>query len=72
MDGINYTLQGTKNTTVPDNLDGALVQTETIKFSKPINARYIKMAAKNYGKLPAWHLSAGENAYIFIDEIGIK
>jgi len=49
-----------------------LVQTETIQFNKPVVARYVKLIAQNYGKLPAWHLSAGENAYIFVDEIGIK
>lgn len=72
MDGINYTLQGTQNSTAPDNFDGPLVQTETIQFNKPTLARYVKLIAQNYGKLPAWHLSAGESAYIFVDEVSVK
>jgi hypothetical protein len=28
--------------------------------------------AKNYGKIPAWHPGAGDNAYIFVDEIIIE
>ncbi len=71
-DGTNYTLQGTKNSTVAEDFDGPLVQTETLTFDKPVKARFVKMVAKNYGKLPTWHLSAGENAYIFVDEISVK
>jgi hypothetical protein len=34
-----------------------------------VEARYIKVFAKNYGKIPKWHLGAGGNAYIFTDEV---
>lgn len=36
------------------------------------NARYIKIKAYNYGKLPEWHAGKGDDAFIFIDEIEIK
>lgn len=36
------------------------------------DARYIRVKAKNYGKMPAWHPGAGDPAWIFIDEIGIE
>lgn len=36
------------------------------------NARYIKVKAINLGKIPQWHLGAGGDAYIFIDEIMIQ
>jgi len=39
---------------------------------KPINARYLKVKAKNFGKLPDWHMGAGGDAFIFIDEIWVK
>ena len=42
------------------------------KFEKPTKARYVKVVAKNFGKLPDWHLGAGGDAFIFIDEIEIK
>ncbi|MGC8865128.1 MAG: GH92 family glycosyl hydrolase [Bacteroidales bacterium] len=32
-------------------------------------ARFIKVKAINLGKIPQWHLGAGGDAYIFIDEI---
>ena len=37
----------------------------------PVLARYVKVKAKNYGKLPDWHLGAGGEAFIFIDEITV-
>jgi hypothetical protein len=40
--------------------------------SEGVEARYIKVFAKNYGKIPKWHLGAGGNAYIFTDEVIIK
>lgn len=41
-------------------------------FSKKITARYLKIIAINYGKLPDWHLGKGGDAFIFVDEIEIK
>jgi len=34
-------------------------------------ARYVKVKAKNYGKLPEWHMGVGGDAFIFIDEITV-
>jgi predicted alpha-1,2-mannosidase len=36
------------------------------------SAKYVKIKAYNYGKLPSWHQGAGGDAFIFIDEINIK
>ena len=38
----------------------------------PQPARYVKITAHNYGKIPAWHPGAGGDAFIFIDEIIIE
>ncbi|MEA5006274.1 MAG: GH92 family glycosyl hydrolase [Rikenellaceae bacterium] len=35
------------------------------------NIRYVRIFAENFGKIPDWHLGAGGDAYIFIDEISI-
>jgi predicted alpha-1,2-mannosidase len=35
-------------------------------------ARYVKVIAKNFGKLPEWHQGAGGDTFIFVDEITIK
>lgn len=40
--------------------------------SNGLRARYIKIKASNYGKMPAWHVSAGEQAWLFIDEVEIS
>lgn len=35
-------------------------------------ARYVKVKAITYGKLPSWHPGAGYDSHIFIDEIIVK
>ena len=35
------------------------------------SARYVKVKAINYGKMPEWHISAGEQAWLFVDEIEV-
>jgi len=45
------------------------------KYSFPlknIEARYLKVKAQNIGKLPDWHGSAGNDAYMFVDEIFVE
>ena len=37
----------------------------------PSPARYVRVKAYNYGKIPAWHPGAGGDAFIFIDELMI-
>ncbi len=38
----------------------------------PVAARYIRVRAIQYGKLPAWHESAGSDSHLFVDEINIR
>jgi putative alpha-1,2-mannosidase len=47
-------------------------QTQTFTGALNIAAHYIKIIAKQYGPLPAWHESKGEQSYIFADEIIIE
>ena len=35
-------------------------------------ARYVKLKVKNFGKMPSWHVSAGEQAWLFIDEVEVE
>jgi hypothetical protein len=39
---------------------------------KPTKARYVKFEAEYYGKIPSWHLGAGGESYIFLDELVIE
>lgn len=62
------------------------VQTQAIEKSKedaqssikkitmklPLTTKYLKVLAKNYGKLPVSHPGAGGDAFIFVDEIEVK
>jgi sialate O-acetylesterase len=38
----------------------------------PVKTQYVRVVAKNYGKLPLWHKGVGYNAWLFADEIIIK
>ncbi len=72
IDGINYTLLGNVSHDVPENYEGVIIQKLELTLKQKTKAKYVKVVAKNYGKLPTWHLSAGQNAYIFVDEIGVR
>lgn len=73
-DNINFTLIGTVENDINPKKDENIIKDFYFTSSKPINARYIKVKAYNYGKLPEWHLSFPYNgdAFIFIDEITIN
>jgi predicted alpha-1,2-mannosidase len=72
-DNIHFTLAETiENKISPQDYT---VQTQQLKVTtqKGNNtARYIKVKAFKYGKLPEWHAGKGDDAFIFIDEIEIK
>lgn len=40
--------------------------------SEATTARYVRIKAVNFGKLPAWHVSAGAQAWLFVDEITVE
>lgn len=49
-----------------------LIQDATYTSKKKIKARYIKVVAKNFGKLPEGHVGFGGDAFIFVDEISVR
>lgn len=83
VDGKSWTLMGNDKPTIkPDDytvqrwqsgvrLGQSDKQPEPMFIASPVLARYVKVKAKNFGKLPTWHLGAGGDAFIFIDEISI-
>ncbi len=44
----------------------------TFTVNGSARAKYIKVTVRNFGELPAWHVSAGEQAWVFVDEIIVK
>lgn len=73
-DNTNYTLAGSVDNDVDPKTDDNQIKDFGITLPKALNARYVKVKAYNYGKLPEWHLGYPYNgdAFIFIDEITIK
>lgn len=73
-DNINFTLITSVANDVDTKKEENTIKDFNFKSSKPINARYIKVKAYNFGRLPEWHIGYHDKgeAFIFIDEITIK
>mgnify|MGYP003440950976 FL=1 len=69
-DGVNFQLLETVENDVPQKTEGSIIK--TFFTNKEFTARYIKIKAYNLGVNPSWHLSAGEKAWLFIDEVIIE
>lgn len=60
--------------TIPINsavVDGISVNPYILQFDE-LQTIYLKVIAKNYGKLPQSHEAAGQDAWLFIDEIIVE
>ncbi|MCG9880279.1 MAG: GH92 family glycosyl hydrolase [Bacteroidia bacterium] len=71
-DGKNYTLLTEIGHQTPEETQENIIVKLEQKLTKPSKVRYLKIKAENFGKLPAWHISAGEEAFIFVDEVGVR
>lgn len=67
---VNFSLVGS----VQNDIDPKEGENKIKNFSinKETKAKYVKIKAYNFGKLPDWHQGFGGDAFIFIDEIKIK
>lgn len=71
LDGQNFAhAAGTINTFPIDSLESQRKTFST--YIKPVQARYIKIRAAQYGLLPDWHPGAGGETFIFTDEFTIN
>ena len=73
-DGKNYIRWATlENTEFPvaRERQGESVQHTFVCRGSYTTCRYVRIKATNYGKMPDWHISAGEQAWLFCDEIEI-
>jgi predicted alpha-1,2-mannosidase len=71
-DNVNFTYFGSINNTLDPKIEENIILNFTANETKSKKARYVKVIAKNFGKLPEWHQGAGGDAFIFVDEILIK
>ncbi len=70
-DGVNYKTVSDTNNFLPIEDLTPQVKNVTATFA-PIKARYVRIKAMQYGKLPAWHESPGGDTHLFVDEVEIK
>jgi hexosaminidase len=68
-DGKDFKGIGSVQNDLPLKTLGTIQKEFGIKLKDTVKARYIKVTAKNPGLLPDWHLSKGEAAWIFFDEL---
>ena len=71
-DNVNFTLVGSVNNSISPSYSVNKIENFEYKSAQELKAKYVKVKAYNFGKLPDWHLGAGGDAFIFIDEITIK
>jgi predicted alpha-1,2-mannosidase len=75
-DNVNFTSVGSLDIAKYSEIDPKDENSFTREFGVLLDnektARYVKVIAKNFGKLPRWHQGFGGDAFIFIDEITIK
>ena len=71
-DNVNFTYFGSVNNTLDPKIEENIILNFTANETNNKKARYVKVIAKNFGKLPEWHQGFGGDAFIFIDEITIK
>lgn len=73
-DGKNYKKYGSvSNSSFSPTLDRQEESvTHTFSVNNAVSCRYLKVKANNFGALPQWHVSAGEQAWLFVDEIEVE
>jgi hexosaminidase len=67
-DGVSYTAAGRSSEFVRDTLTMGFVP---VRFN-PVQARYLRITAKNYGIIPAGMPGAGNKAWLFADELIVE
>jgi len=70
-DGVTYTTVATLTHTEPLERKDAFIRSFAAEFA-PVQARYIKVAAKNIVTCPRWHPGYPGPAWIFTDEIVVE
>ena len=72
-DGVNYEILGiNKLIHTATEVEPAEIFDFNYKLDKPREFKKIRVTALNYGKCPEWHLGAGNDTWLFVDEIVLK
>jgi hexosaminidase len=70
-DGEHFTKVASMKNRLDERYEGTMIRDFTAKTGKR-EARYIRIRAVNRGVCPSWHAGAGDKAWIFVDEIGVR
>jgi hypothetical protein len=71
-DGINFTSVAKVGHDLDWKTDEKILKKLTSQLPQKVNARHVKVVARNFGVLPEGHQGAGGDAFIFVDEIEVK
>jgi hypothetical protein len=76
LDGRSFVPAATISNDVPDgskpNESAGAVIKDFVKTIASQQARYVRIRAHNFGKIPDWHPGKGGDAWIFVDEIMVE
>jgi hexosaminidase len=70
-DGEKWQSIGIVKPEIDEKTEGEFPVAFELKLRKSVNARYVKMIAKNHGACPEWHDAPGEPSWLFCDELVI-
>ncbi|MGD9560707.1 MAG: GH92 family glycosyl hydrolase [Pyrinomonadaceae bacterium] len=70
-DGTNFTKIAEIKPAFPQTEMKAATR-DFVQRVMPVTARYVRIRAYNFGKIPSWHLGAGGDPWIFVDEVIIR
>jgi len=71
-DGQHFKKVAIQENTIPAKDDQVTMHNFTLILPPNSKARFIKVTANQFGKLPEWHIGAGGQSFIFADEIFIR
>ena len=71
-DNVNFTFVGSVQNEIKPFENETFIKNFEYQLQNSVKARFVKVKATNFGKLPGGHQGFGGDAFIFIDEIGIK
>jgi predicted alpha-1,2-mannosidase len=69
-DGKNFKEIATVETSTDDHKEGVVLDNYTANVNT--KARYVKVQVESYGEVQEWHLGAGGQSWVFIDEVVVE
>ncbi|HEY0876018.1 MAG TPA: GH92 family glycosyl hydrolase [Vicinamibacterales bacterium] len=71
-DGERFREVGNARSDVDEREMRPTVRDLIVELPSAVRARYVRLRVTTYGKLPAWHPGAGEDAWFFTDEVIVR